>query len=262
MGAAARGSMGIVSLILIAVSILFMFFVILSGVSHRTPFDKTYFLKADTSKIPGARSISQWTYFYVCGEGNNNCGSPVPALPVGYAWLGGSAEAPHGLVGSHGKHTTSFHYYYLWRFGWVFYLLALLTIVLAFFTAIVAPCSRLASGISGVLVLNALFWFTLAASMMTAQFVQMRNEFHHNGLMAKLGSYAFGFTWAAWACMFIAAILLFTGVGQKSPRNDPRSPQTDGPHRGGFFRRGVGKRSTRGSFIDNESQRRVKDEYA
>lgn len=91
--------MGSVSLLLIALSILFMFFVILGGVSSKTPFNKTYFLEADTSKIPGARPISRWTYFYVCGEGNNNCGSAVPALPVGYAWLGGSSEAPPALVG-------------------------------------------------------------------------------------------------------------------------------------------------------------------
>jgi len=260
MGAAARGSLGSVSMILIGASILFMFFVILGGVTHHTPLRKTYFLKADTSGIPGARPISQWTYFYVCGDNNANCGSPVPALPVGYAWLGGSSQAPHGLVGSHGKHTTSFHYYYLWRFGWVFYLLGLLTTVCAFFASLIAPCSRLASGISGILVLNALFWFSFAAAMMTAEFVQMRNEFHHQGRMAKLGRYAFGFTWAAWACLFLATIFLFTGVGQKSHK-EQKNAQTDGNRRGGYFRRG-GKRSSRGSFIDNESQRRVKDDYA
>jgi hypothetical protein len=67
----------------------------------------------------------------------------------------------------HGKGTTSTHYYYLWRFGWVFYLIALFFSVLAFFTALLAPCSRLASGFSGVTLGFALFWFSLAASLMT-----------------------------------------------------------------------------------------------
>ena len=91
---------GLASLILIASSIVFMFFVVLSGVTNSTPLDKTYFLQADTSTIPGSgRAISQWTYFYVCGDHNQDCGSPVPGLPIGYAWSGGSAGAPPALVG-------------------------------------------------------------------------------------------------------------------------------------------------------------------
>lgn len=88
-----------VSLILIAGSIVLMFFVVLSGVKHTTPLSKTYFLQADTSSILGARATSQWTYFYICGEGNNDCGDAVPALPVGYAWLSDPSGAPSDIVG-------------------------------------------------------------------------------------------------------------------------------------------------------------------
>jgi hypothetical protein len=92
--------LGPASLILIAGSIVLMFFVILSGVKDSSPLNKTYFMQADTSTIAGSgRTVSQWTYFYVCGEGNTNCGSPVPDLPIGYAWVGGSAGAPADLVG-------------------------------------------------------------------------------------------------------------------------------------------------------------------
>jgi hypothetical protein len=93
------GAMGTVSLILIAGSLVLMFFVVLSGVKRTTPLDKTYFLRATTSGVQGARPVSQWNYFYVCGEGNNDCGSPVPALPFGYAWVGGGEGAPSGLLG-------------------------------------------------------------------------------------------------------------------------------------------------------------------
>jgi hypothetical protein len=67
----------------------------------------------------------------------------------------------------HGKNTTAKYYYYMWRFGWVFYLLALIFDVFAFFTSLLAPCSRLASGFSGAVLAFALFWFTLAATLMT-----------------------------------------------------------------------------------------------
>ena len=91
--------LGLVSLILIAGSIVLMFFVVLSGVTNSTPLNKTYFLQADTSGITGARPVSQWTYFYVCGAGNQNCGKPVPDLPFGYAWNSGATGVPGGLNG-------------------------------------------------------------------------------------------------------------------------------------------------------------------
>eukprot|EP00919_Chromeraceae_sp_WS-2016_P042229 GHVR01100471.1.p1 GENE.GHVR01100471.1~~GHVR01100471.1.p1 ORF type:complete len:268 (+),score=21.03 GHVR01100471.1:143-946(+) len=262
-----RGAMRSVSLVLIAGSLVLMFFVVLSGVKNSTPLNKTYFLRADTSSVSGARSVSQWTYFYVCGEGNTDCGSPVPALPFGYAWVGGGEGAPSSLLGHHGKGTTSTYYYYLWRFGWVFWLIALLSNVTSFFTSLLAPCSRLAAGISGFFVLNALFWFTLAASLQTAVFVKARNRFHEAGISATIGKYAMGFTWGAWAAMFLAAILLFIGCGAGgSSRRERRVSSTGGVTNGtsnvGFFRRQRSRRSARGSFVDNESQRRVKDEYA
>lgn len=268
MAAGIRGAMGIVSLILIAGALVLMFFVVLSGVTNSTPLNKTYFLQADTSSITGARPVSQWTYFYVCGSGNTNCGNAVPALPFGYAWVGNSDGAPAELIGSHGKHTTSTHYYYLWRFGWVFYLISLFFTVMAFFTALLAPCSRLASGLSGIILMGSLFFFSLAASLMTAEFVQARDRFTSAGMSAHIGRYAFGFTWGAWAAIFLATIFLFLGCGAGGRKDDNvRSSRSGAATSGGlgnvgFFRRQRSRRSARGSFVDNDSQRRVKDEYA
>jgi len=254
-----RGIFGFVSLVLIAASIVFMFFIILSGFNSTDPLNRTYFLRADTSAIEGARPVSQWTYFYVCGDGNQDCGAPVPALPFGYAWAGGGSGAPTELLGSKGKGTTSKYYFYMWRFGWVFYLIALIANVFGFLTSLLAPCSRLASGVAGFLVANALFWMTLASALMTAVFVKARDQFKANGMSATIGRWAFGWTWAAWACMFLATVFLFMGCGA-SNRGDATTSTTK--TKGGLFRRKQSKRSARGSFIDTDSQRRVKDEYA
>jgi len=252
-----------VSLILIAGSIVLLFFVVLSGVKNSSPLNKTYFLSADTSTIAGSgRATSQWTYFYICGEGNTDCGKAVPALPFGAAWVGGSAGAPAELVGDHYKHTTSTYYYYMWRFGWVFYLLALIFDVFGFFSALLAPISRLASALSGAIIGFALFWMTLAAALMTTTFVKARDRFHDAGLQAHLGKYAFGFTWGAWAAMFLAMIMLFLGCGlggspRRESRATTRAPKS-GKSRKWFYRRQ--RHRTAGSISD--SQRRVKDEYA
>jgi hypothetical protein len=76
-----------------------LWLVLLSGVTHRAPLNRIYFLRADTSAIRGARPVSQWTYWFVCGENNNDCGRTVPALPLGYAWRSNSEGAPPALVG-------------------------------------------------------------------------------------------------------------------------------------------------------------------
>ena len=55
----------------------------------------------------------------------------------------------------------------MWKFGWVFYLIALVADVGALFASLLAPCSRLASGFAGLILAFALLFMTLAASLMT-----------------------------------------------------------------------------------------------
>lgn len=83
--------------------------------------------------------------------------------------------------------------------------------------------------------------------------VEGRNHFRRAGQTANLGAYGYGFTWAPVACYFIALVLFCSG-GTASRKDGTYQKKS-------YFGR---KRSTRsrGSFIDSESQRRVRDEYA
>ncbi|EKD18594.1 uncharacterized protein L3040_005947 [Drepanopeziza brunnea f. sp. 'multigermtubi'] len=270
-----RGAMGTVSLILIAGATLLMLFVVLSGVRDHTPLNKSYFLRADTSSFPGSgRPESYWTFWKTCATPGGSCGATVPAMPFGYAWVGGTEGVPTGLVGKHAKGTTSTFYYYAWRFGWVFYLMGLVSTGLTLLLSVAAPCSRLASGICGASLAISLLWFSVGASLMTATFVKARNEFRGAGISSSIGRYAFGFTWGAWACIFLATIFLFLGCGASTNRKERYSvddnvrnstiSRTGGPGGSIAFwkrQRHPSKRSTRGSFIDTENQHRVKDEY-
>jgi hypothetical protein len=96
----------------------------------------------------------------------------------------------------------------------------------------------------------------------SAVFVHLRNSLRDGGISASIGEYAFGFTWGAWAAITIATVLLFAGCGA-SGRSDEnvRTRSTKAGGSTGFFRRQRSRRSARGSFVDNESQRRVKEEY-
>ncbi|KAH0274784.1 SUR7-domain-containing protein, partial [Aureobasidium melanogenum] len=248
--AVARPVLGLVSLILVAAGLLFQFFVILSGVSNTTPLNRTYFIQVDTAGTAAPRNPSRWTFFYICGVQNGlnaNCGAPVPALPFNPPENFGSTQGvPGAFIGTH-------HYYYLSRFMFAFYLIALFFAALALFTGLLALCTRLGSYLSGLTVAIAVFFQALAASLMTACFVQGRNAFRRNGQSAHLGAYAFGWTWAAFAAYFLAMVLFCVG-GAVSKSS------TTAPRKGGMFGRKASTRS-RGSFIDSESQRRVKEEY-
>lgn len=240
---------GGLGLVFISGSLVLLFFIILSGVQDTTPLNKTYFLQADTSGITGAQDTTRWTYFYMCDGSNRNCDGPWPAPPFGYAWDRDASGAPDSLIGGHGRGTTSREYFYMWRFGWVFYMIALFFIVLAWFASFLACCGRLGSAIAGLVAITGLFFLTLAVSLMTATFVKARDAFQAAGRDASLGRYAFGFSWGAWAALFIATVLFILGLrGDKSGGGGGRS-----------WRRSKSTRSRRSYDVGS---RRVKDDYS
>ncbi|PNP44939.1 non-anchored cell wall protein-6 [Trichoderma gamsii] len=236
-----------IGFILLCVSQLFIWFIILPGVTHDTPFRHTYYLRADTSGITGARDVSQWTYFFICGPDNRDCGPSHPAIPFGFAWDSNARNVPPGLGGSHGSHTTSFHYFYMWRFGWVFLLMTLFFEVLAFFTSILACCGRLGAALAFVVSAIALFFYTLAVSIITATFCEARNRFHDVGRSAKIGPWAFGFLWGSYVALLIAVILFALGI-RSNPTFD--------------FKRRQSSREPTGSRGRSYDGRRVKEEYS
>ncbi|KHO00186.1 cortical patch protein [Metarhizium album ARSEF 1941] len=231
---------------MLATSILFLFFIILSGVTDSTPLNKTYFLRANTEGITGALPNSQWTYFYICGDGNRDCTGAKAAMPFGWAWDANARNVPDELGGSYGSGTTSFHYFYMWRFGWVFILIALFFEVLAFFSGFLACCGRLGAAVAFIVTGAALVFHAIGASLFTATFVGARNAFNSAGRSAHLGSYGFGWVWGSFAAAFIALVLFALGI-----RGDRSAAGGAG---GGMFRRNRSTRSYEG--------RRVKDEYS
>ncbi|KAK3078864.1 hypothetical protein LTS18_006438 [Coniosporium uncinatum] len=258
---AARPILGLVSLILTAGGILLQFLVILSGIhTYAVPLNLVYFLQADTSGISNAPNPARWTFFSICGVGPNghnaNCGpirAALPFDPPNSQDFGTTNGVPPAFIGTN-------HYYYLSRFMFAFYLIALFFAVLALFTGVLALCTRIGSFLSGANAALALFFQTITAALMTACFVQGRDAFRRNGQTASLGRYAFGFTWAAMACFLLATVSFCIGgsVSKDSKRNRRRG----GSNAGGFLGRNKSTRSraSRGSFVTDGSGR-VKEEY-
>lgn len=269
---AARPILSAVSIIVLAGGVLFQFFVILSGViNDSAPFNRVYFLQADTSGISGGGNNfvpnpARWTYFAACGvrDGRNaNCGKVNAAMPFDPVRnFGTQNNVPEGLV----QHPSQ--YYYMSRVMWAFYIIALFFAVVALLLGVFALCSRLAAKFTGLVTIIALVMQAVTAALMTyvyqrltklislanmvrrAWTVKGRAAFRSNNQDAKLGTYAYAFTWSAFACFLISTVLFCVGGGKDKSESSS----------GGYFGR---KRSTRsrGSFRDSESGRRVKDEY-
>jgi hypothetical protein len=156
--------LAILSLILVGGGILLQFFTILSGGINSAPLNKFYFLQASTANIAGARNPSRWTFFAICGvDGslNANCGKAVPALPFDPPRNFGTTNGvPEQFIGTH-------MYYYLSRFMFAFYLIALFFAAVALLTGLLALVSRLGGYISSMTTFVALFFQSLAAALMT-----------------------------------------------------------------------------------------------
>ncbi|KAK4162503.1 SUR7/PalI family-domain-containing protein [Cladorrhinum sp. PSN259] len=252
----ARNLTSLGALIFLAGSLILLWFVILSGITRTSPLRQTYFLRADTSGITGARDISQWTFFKVCGLNNLDCGPARPGLPLGDAWASDASGVPAELIGSHGGHTTSTTYWYMWRFGWVFFLIALFFETVAFFAGFLACVSRLGAAISGFLGVVSLLFLSVAVSLMTATFVMMRNAFTADNRSASLGRYAFGFSWGAWAALLISTILFCV-----ARRSQSKNSVADGSPRSRFGFGGMGLRRKSTASRRSWDGRRVKEEY-
>ncbi|KKA26475.1 hypothetical protein TD95_003732 [Thielaviopsis punctulata] len=245
--------LSLAGMILIGTSLLFLWFIILSGIANVTPFNKTYFLRANTSGISGARDTTQWTYFWMCGRNNRNCGSAHAALPFGYAWNSNPTNVPNGLAGSYGNDTTSHHYWYMWRFGWVFFLITLFFETIAFFSSLLACCGRIGSAIASSCTMLALFFYAIAVSLMTATFVQARNRFNDANRSASLGRWAFGFAWGGFAALGLAFLCFGMSFFTSSSRRKSRPTTVTEKRSGNPWR-------TRNTSAYGEG-RRVKNEY-
>ncbi|MCJ1370217.1 hypothetical protein MMC20_001429 [Loxospora ochrophaea] len=243
-----RPGLAFVSLILIAGACLLIFLVLLAGAVDGNPLDKIYFLQADTSGIPNAPVLSRWTFWNICSVSSANtnlCPKVHPAFPLdppSTRNFGTTQDIDVAFIGTR-------KYYYLTRFMFAFVLISLFFAVCSLFLGLFALCSRIGSFLSSFLCSIALFFQTLTAALMTAAYVMGRNNFRANNQSADIGKYAFGFIWAAMACLFLATVMFCVAGATSRKDGGTYSRRTRGKS---FFGRKKNTRS-RGSFIEKQN---------
>ncbi|KAL1854133.1 Eisosomes component [Paecilomyces lecythidis] len=208
--AAGRPLLGLLGLLLTAGALLLMFLTLLGGANNHRPLNEIYFLQAHTANIPGAPTESRWTFWSLCRvnvRGHNVCGSSHPAFPLdppSHRNFNTRTNIPHSFIGTN-------HYFLMTRFMFAFILIALFFAVLSLFLGLLALCTRIGSFLSALLGLIALTFQTITTALMTAAYVQGRNDFNRNGQRSHLGVKAFAFMWTATVCLFLASLLYCIG---------------------------------------------------
>ncbi|CAN6650120.1 uncharacterized plasma membrane protein YNL194C [Trichomonascus vanleenenianus] len=222
-----------ISLFLLAGSILLLFFIVLAGAKDSSPLNKFFWLQADTSAIPGAPPETRWTFYGYCEvkDGNNyNCSSNVAAFAFQPdRTFGTTTGVPSDFINNHST------YYYLTRFSYAFFLIALFFSVVTLIFCCCAMFSRLGSAISASMNFIAWLFAITAAALATGAYTMARNKFN-NG--ANLGVKLTAFSWTVVACLIITQVLFCIGwCGGESRRQnrdffvEKKSPD----RRRGFF---------------------------
>jgi hypothetical protein len=165
-----EGIFALVSLILVAGGVLFMFFILLAGAVDGFPVNRWYFLQADTSNIPNAPPVSRWTYWNVCGvdgsrtvcgdRGYSNVHPAFPLNPPGRKTFDTEINIPNNFLNTD-------YYYLMTRFMFAFMLIALFFGVCALFTGLLALCTRIGAYLSGLLTMIAAFFQAIQVALMT-----------------------------------------------------------------------------------------------
>ncbi|OJJ51378.1 hypothetical protein ASPZODRAFT_373938 [Penicilliopsis zonata CBS 506.65] len=227
----ARPSLGFLGLFFVAGSLVLMFLTFLGGARNKSPLNDIYFLQTNTSNIPGAPTLSRWTFWNLCrvdSSGHSQCGSSHPDYPFdppSSRNFGTTTNIPAAFIGTN-------HYFLMTRFMFPFLLLGLFFATCSLLTGLLALCSRIGGYISALLAWIALIFQIITTCLMTAAYVQGRKHFNANGQHSSLGVKAFAFMWTAVVSLFLACLLYCLGgtVGRKDGGYSGRKER-----RRGFF---------------------------
>lgn len=177
---------------------LLLIFLVLSGSTKHFPFNRFYWLRADTSEISGAYDESAWTFWGVCEHGDYSKCDTGPAYPISPKDnFDTTSGVPQDFISNRDT------YYYLSRFAFAFILLGLAFTGFALIVDILGFCFEIIDKIVIFLVVVALLFISGGAALQTAVIVLAKNAFSNAGHKAHIGVKCMGLLWASVACILI-----------------------------------------------------------
>lgn len=195
-----------ISLIFLAGNTLLLILIILSGATTSFPVNRFYWLQADTSGLGSAPDLSRWTFWGLCSRTNGElrCNDLSPAYPISPKDnFGTTVNVPTDFI------TDRNTYYYLTRFAFCFFWIALAFMGVAFLLYVMSWCSYSFTKVVFLLATVGALFDLAAVSMQTAASVMARNAFRDGNRTADINATLFGIAWASVAC----SLYIFFGTG-------------------------------------------------
>ena len=211
-------------------NLLLLILIITSGFSEKYPINRFFWLQADTMGIPGAPDTSRWTFWGLCsylGGHDIDCGEHVygayPISPV---------DNFHTDVNVPSKFITDREtFFYLSRFSFAFFWIALGVIGISLVIFILSWCFKEVIGVTFPLMLVGMLFNLVATILQTAVNALAKDAFHDAHRSANIGAAMMGMAWGS-AVLSIIEFLVITFSLTKRERNPTYYPNTENS---GFF---------------------------
>lgn len=207
MGSLLRSLFRLVALLFFAGNTLLLILIIISGATNSSAVDGFYWVQGDTSGIPNAPDFTRWTFWGACSlqDGTTHCGGNLsPAYPISPVDnFGTKTNVPSKFISNRDS------LYYLTRFSFPFFWIALAFIGISFLLYIGTWCSYGFSQVVWILTSVGCLFNVTAVVLQTAASVMARNAFSDADLATHLGSDLFGIAWASVALCLINMIATF-----------------------------------------------------
>ncbi|CAI4049162.1 hypothetical protein SUVZ_13G0900 [Saccharomyces uvarum] len=208
-------------LLFLAGNTLLLILMIISGATDHYPVNRFYWVQGNTTGIPNAGAETRWTFWGAClqdTDGTDTCtGNLAPAYPISPVDnFNTHVNVPHQFISKRDA------FYYLTRFSFCFFWIALAFVGVSFILYILTWCSKMISNMVFVLMSFGFVFNTAAVVLQTAASVMAKNAFHNGDRSAKLGASMMGMAWASvFLCIVEFVLLTVSFVKSRLASNYP-----------------------------------------
>lgn len=195
MSAFLRAVLKVTTLLFLAGNTLLLILIILSGAVNNYPVNHFYWVQGDTRGIPNASDLTRWTFWGACERRGQEtfCGNNLsPAYPISPVDnFGTTTNVPDSFISNRDS------FYYLTRFSFCFFWIALAFIGISFLLYIGSWCSYGFAKVVWMLTAVGCLFNVTAVVLQTAASVMARNAFSDSNREASLGADLYGIAWAS-----------------------------------------------------------------
>ncbi|CAB4254726.1 similar to Saccharomyces cerevisiae YML052W SUR7 Plasma membrane protein that localizes to furrow-like invaginations (MCC patches) [Maudiozyma barnettii] len=185
----------LVTLLFFAGNVLLLILIIISGTTQHYPVNRFYWVEADTTGIPNASTLTRWTFWGACDRVNDKtvCSQNLsPAYPISPVDNFNTHEnVPHRFISERDA------YYYLSRFAFCFFWIALAFVGISFILFILTWVSGTLLQVVFILMGFGCVFNVCAVVLQTAVTVMTKSAFHGDDRHSKIGASLMGIAWAS-----------------------------------------------------------------